>query len=84
MLTHQCLSPGALACKNGGQDILMIELGALQKGVLPLRCNAVQTQGLRANQGHLANLTDGIAQDFIACSSNHRGMKPRIHGRPTL
>jgi hypothetical protein len=30
---------------------------------------------------HLANLTDGIAQDFVACSSNHRGVKTCIHGR---
>ncbi len=59
----------------------MIELGALKKGELSLRCNAVQTQGLSANQVHLANLTDGIAQDFVACSSNHRGVKTCIHGR---
>jgi hypothetical protein len=62
----------------------MIELGSLKTGELSLRCNAMQTQGLSANPGYLANLTNGIAQDFVACSSNHRGVKTCIHGRPAL
>jgi hypothetical protein len=32
----------------------MIQLGTLNKGVFPLRCYAMQTQGLRTNQSDTA------------------------------
>ena len=62
----------------------MIELGTLNKGVLTLRRNAMQTQSLGTHQGHLSDLTHDIGQDFVVRGGNQCGLKTCIHGRPAL